>query len=789
MRLWRGGTIVLLGLMTISSCTRQEVKSPLSLRKIKSAIYEEVSLFLPLDVVLVIDQSGSMTRVTDREGLRMEVAKTFVDFLSSWAVVGQDHRVGVVNFGTYAPPEKSIPITAVRLQYEQIKQRLSEQKAEFSQRHLGHTMFVRALKEAVRLLEDSNAFQSNRRSAIIILTDGRPDDGTGGPLEPYFKEIANYVNQELLPHQVYLYVVAIDRTNTYWPSNKLYWESICTSRRTFQVQSIAEAEQVYLEIIADLLGLDWQQVKTQTVNVPPYLERVSFTLLKLSPEVRLRVLDPGGKEITPKVPGVFYRTDEKGIRYEIYSIPDPEPGTWTVEPVVQSGQSFLGKVTVLMHSLFVTTIVHSPKNPHPLKMPMRFEVEFRRRDGKSIQENPKYPLAIYAKVWLPKAKRPYEVSFRREGHIFLGKSEIPTNIEGDYEVDLMVKGGGELIFHRQEKITVKPLPYLKIGDPEIPWHSSVRIQATLMQEGKPQRVDQVFHPSESAESIGMFRILRGSEQKEVLIGYLEPQNEPIGTILTCTLPPVTTVQETLSQMISNLVRLRWGNVFRIKPQRTIDQVELRLIGKLLNGEEYRSQVFKLVYERVNRLGMAIPWTIVLILALLLLRWWVVVGPAGARPFGELVLGNQGTIILGRGRYKKRVLTIGSRGDIRLAGERIRPIEGRIFVKKRKRPGRRGVERFCMFQSTAANGGKVRLSRFFGALSVVGLLTNITTVGMVEMQRWSWLVWQTSIATVVVCVLIGWLIKKAEDARFFSRGSEMGSGWTQTIGSVLVQYRS
>lgn len=786
--LWRVSVLLPVGLVLIG-CARQGSKIPPPVQEgVKAAIYEEISFLLPLDVVLVIDQSGSMTHTTDREGLRMEVAKTFVDFLSSWATARQEHRLGIVHFGTHAPSEKSMPITEVRLKHEQIKQRLSEQKAEFAQQHLGHTMFVRALSEAKRLLEDAHAFQSSRRSAIIILTDGRPDDGTGGPLEPYFREIAGYVNQELLPRQVSLYVVAVDQTNTYWPSNKPYWESICTSRRTFRVSSVAEAERVYLEIIADLLGLGWQQVETKTVNVPPYLERVSFTLLKLSPEVRLRIVNPAGKEITPKTSDVFHRVDEKGMRYEIYSIPDPEPGVWTVEPVVQGGQRFLGRVTVLMHSLFMTTIVHSPKNPHPLKMPMRFEVEFRRRDGKAVQENPQYPLAVYAKIWAPQAKQPYEVSFRREGSIFSGKSEIPTDVEGDYEVNLIVKGGGELIFQRQEKVSVKPLPYLKIGDPRAPWHSSVKIEATLMQAGKPQRVDQVFHPSESAEAIGVFRILRGDEQKEVLIGYLEPQSGPTGTILTCTLPPVTTMQETVSQTIDDLVHLRWGNAFQTKLQSVADRVELRLIGKLPNGEEYRSQVFKLIFERINYFGFAFPWTMGVVLVLLILRWWVVVGPAGARPRGELTLGNQGSIPLGRGRYKKRVLTIGSKGDIRIVGEGIQPIEGRILIKKRRRSDRHGTERVCVFQSAAARGTKVRFSRFFTTLSVLGLWTAVIMVAIIEAYSWVWSVWEISMAIGVVGVVIGWIVQKMEEAGTFRGGSEMAAGWSQMIGSVLVQYR-
>ncbi|MEM2367346.1 MAG: VWA domain-containing protein [Candidatus Bathyarchaeia archaeon] len=792
MRLWklRGKSklllwLVILWVLTILGCTRHRVKLPHPVRKeVQHAIYEEITVLLPLDVVLVIDQSGSMVRTTDPMGLRMDVAMTYVDFLNSWASEKQNHRLGVVHFGTQAHPERSIPLSDIRSRHDWIKKRLVEQKVEFTREHLGHTMFVSAFREAKRIFEEANAFKPDRRPVILVLTDGRPDNGTGGPLEPYFRDIEGYVNQELLPHGVAIYVIAIDQRNVYWPSNKPYWDRICTPKRTFQIHSAAEAELVYLEITADLLGLEWKEVKTQKVNLPPYLERISFTLLKLSPEVSLRILDPVGREITPKTGGVFYRTDEVGKRYEIYSIPDPEPGTWTVEPVVPSGERFLGKVTVLMHSLFVTVIVHSPKNPHPLKMPMKFEVEFQRRDGKPVHENPKYPLAVYAKVWSPNAKQPQEVSFRREGGVFIGKSDIAADVEGDYIVDLMVKGGGELIFHRQEKVEVKPLPYLKIGDPEVPWHRSIKIQTYLMQAGKRQKVTQVFHPTESAESIGVFRVVRGEERKEILVGYLEPIEEAEGTVLTCVLPPVSTIWETISLIASNLVHFRWKSVFRMKPERVIDQLELRLIGKLASGEEYRSQIFRIPCERVNLFGLVLPWTVTLLILALILRWWFVVGPSRSRPFGELILGGQGGILLGRGRYKRRVLTIGSQGDIRVEGAE--PIEGRIIVKKRRRQYGRGWERVCVFQGS--RGNPARFSHFFAILSRLGLLTAMVMVVIIETYPWAWIAWMGGVLVALVGGLLGWSIRKMEEMGAFRGESIMTPGWSHTIGGKLIQYR-
>lgn len=587
--------------------------------------------FLPLDVVLIVDQSGSMVQTTDRSGLRAKAAEFFVEYLRSWASVRQDHRLGVVNFGSDAPSEKSVPLQPVVAASGAIKQAIEQIQQQVAAQHLGHTMFVSALGEAKRLLEEANAFTPDRQPALIILTDGEPDDGLKPkkPLDSFFREIENYIGQNLPREKVPIYVVAIDQHNQYWPSNRPYWERLC--KRAVRIESTDREEliPVYMQVLGDLLGFEWKEVTAQQVELPPYLERVSFTLLKLDPAVKLRILDPTGQELSPQPPKVIRQTGKGEREYEIYSIGDPQPGSWTVEPVTPGGQRFLGRMKIYQHSLFVTTIVHSPHPLHPQGKPMSFNLEFRRRDGKPVAEIPGYPLRIWAKVLTPSAheqgRAPQQVDLKRQGSVYVGEPEIAVTEPGVYAVDLWAQADGHRIYNKHVDVEVKPLPYLKVGDPEVPWHSAGEISARLMQAGQPVQASNVFHPSASATALVVIRVRRGDQV--LLVDFMRPVQGAEATEFHYSLPPISSFSEDLRQMFSDFIRFRWSQVFRLTPRRVTDLVEMKIVGQLPDGNKYESEIVEIPYERVEEW-----WSVVVLFALPIVTLIVIVA-FGLRQWG------------------------------------------------------------------------------------------------------------------------------------------------------------
>ncbi|MBI3950573.1 MAG: VWA domain-containing protein [Acidobacteria bacterium] len=543
-----------------------------------------------------------MVQTTDPAGLRAKAAEFFVEYLRGWTNVWQDHRLGVVNFGSDAPQDKSIPVQPVAAASDKIKQAIWQIQQQVTSQHLGHTIFVTALREAKRLLDEANAFQPGRQPAVIILTDGEPDDGARPkkPLEYFFRETENYVGQNLPRERVPIYVVAIDQQNQYWPSNRPYWERLC--QRAIRIESAERGAliPVYMQVMGDLLGLQWEEVKATDVEIPPYLERVSFTLFKVDPEVKLRIVDSEGKEITAQTLGVYHAGESW---YESYSIPDPHPGLWKVEPVVPEGGPFLGRMKIYQHSMFFHTTVHSPRTLHPLGKPISFKVEFRRRDGKPVVENPAIPLRIYAKVMIPSATEPSEVNFTRSDSVYRGNQQIEAGQAGIYKVELHVRavsfdGKQSRIHDEQKDVEVEPLPYLRVDELRAPWHRSAAITARLMQAGELINVERAFHPIESATAVARIRI-RPHEPARKIEDAMKPREEGNVTVFQFPLPAVSSFREDMRQMISDLIRFRWRQVFRLTPRRTTDLVEMKIVGQLPDRSSYEGGSVETAYERVE----------------------------------------------------------------------------------------------------------------------------------------------------------------------------------------------
>lgn len=124
----------------------------------------------PLDMVIVIDQSGSMYQgeygMSDPRNLRWDAAGMLVDLLSN-----QD-RVGIVPFSDGASP---IFTELMLLDSEQRRENLRKQMEQAKSSTLGNsTHYIDAIAATERLLNR----QTENRRAVIFLTDGLPNDAT-----------------------------------------------------------------------------------------------------------------------------------------------------------------------------------------------------------------------------------------------------------------------------------------------------------------------------------------------------------------------------------------------------------------------------------------------------------------------------------------------------------------------------------------------------------------------------------------------------------------------------------
>ncbi len=431
----------------------------------------------PLDLILLLDHSSSM-KETDPQNNRIAAAKFLVDYLASYWAREQDHRIGLVNFGDLKPPnpeDELAGLISLDLNKLSERQRLVQKIKPFD---LRYTKFIDAFKTAYKLFQEAEK-DVPRQRAIIILTDGEPDDQRRLTREGYFHEIINFYNEDL--KDCYLCVIGIDKNNQYWDLNKPYWDKI--AKHTQRITSAGEKElkETFWRIISLLMEAEvdkWDVIPAEGLkfNLDPYLEMVTFTIHKELPEAEVSIYDPKEVKITEKPPQIIRTL--KSPRAEIWRIDEPEAGTWLCK--IDRGK---GKVEVGTTKVPVQPRVIYPREIHPQGKPFVLWTSFLRKDGKPIKEHHAYQLKMWADLKMPDgALYHLDLSETQQIGLFRAGEEIQTEKEGVYQITLHMKAHKELA-ESVFPIKVIKIPYIDVQKPKPeevqPWRKTLALEAEV----------------------------------------------------------------------------------------------------------------------------------------------------------------------------------------------------------------------------------------------------------------------------------------------------------------------
>jgi len=444
---------------------------------------QQVTVPKPLDIFLAIDQSGSM-KLSDPDNVRLNSAKYFIDFLAAHRSDYFNHRIGIINFGDKPPVN---PDDEMVLLTDLSADKLEQLKAFIKAMNLGDTSFINALRKAHEGFLKAGDLKG-RQKVIILFTDGEPDDSRKWSKEKYFAEISDFVAKNLNDCQLIL--IGIDARSVYWESDSKFWSEI-TNGRLYRLSKMEEKEldKIYSSIVTQLLRVPeirWDNVPPEGLNVriEPYLEKVTFSILKENPEVKLAIYQADGKIVSSKSKDVKYFQHDFS---EIYSISDPEPGIWTYK--IEKGK---GKVEVGKTIIPIEVKLLSPQIPHPYGKPIKVRASFLKRDGSAVREHPGYRLWLGAKVITPRSTENIELIPFSKG-IYGVNKEFSTEQEGEYFIELTMKGGNLIISEIKVPIEMKLMPYIKVVRPEdnkkFSLRSDIDIEVNLMLK------NQVVDPS------------------------------------------------------------------------------------------------------------------------------------------------------------------------------------------------------------------------------------------------------------------------------------------------------
>src|SRR4051794_12896820 len=291
----------------------------------------------PIDLVVVIDQSGSMwgnpefhPGKNDPWQHRIGATKQIIfRLIQNAADTGAVHRVSVVEFAD----EAQVPLSGEDIRVskgdpsamDRLRARL---ETAVSAKDWGNTNTAAAMQAALgelRTMRHSDP-PGPRRRIVLLITDGRPivphvDNDT---LRSRIRDHASHLAAE----GVELWVVGLNDADDYWTAGEgAFWEGLAGKDHARLAENASAAmPSIFQTIVDDWLGVRSTLVTGEQYECPPYLRRILFNVTYGRPGAEAKILDPDGNVVPrtaggPAVaPGTFAQ----------FAIDDPKPGTYAI---------------------------------------------------------------------------------------------------------------------------------------------------------------------------------------------------------------------------------------------------------------------------------------------------------------------------------------------------------------------------------------------------------------------------------------------------------------------------
>ncbi len=416
---------------------------------------------IPLDAILLLDQSGSM-RSTDRNGMRVEASRYFVANMAGKSSKEAPHRLGVIHFGSAATEKNKMALTVVTPE-----KGIDRVNSNIARLDLGDTNFLSALQMAFAEFQKSGSFSIRRRPIVVVFTDGEPDDSRKLSLTHYFDEIQKYMGENYGKFSFDIFVINLDSTGQLYAKTLPYWSKIVSSDHVYHIKDLGELREKFNDIVRKMLDIPDipkvvlnRGVKEKTFDVPPYLEKMEFHIFPESPTLELGLIQPDGKKINTMSSGGNVKRFAAGT-YSIVTIKDPMPGKWTYR--IEKGS---GSIEVYQNNIPIKISLINPSSyyyPQGKRLPVI--LSFKRSDGHAVKEDPSNPLKITAKVTSP-SKKEWDLEFKPYLKDWLASDKIvEAKDAGTYEMKFAIKGGTKYEYTQIHRLSVMPLPYLEILEP------------------------------------------------------------------------------------------------------------------------------------------------------------------------------------------------------------------------------------------------------------------------------------------------------------------------------------
>ena len=278
---------------------------------------------LPLDVVLVMDSSGSMKR-TDPSELRKPAAKLLISLL------GEKDRASVVSFSDQGYPVAFL--TPVKGQQNEAK--LFAAVDKISNKGV-YTNLLGAVEGAMRVINRDPL--PNRKTIIVLMTDGKMDLGDSVKNQSKSETLLNDLIPHLQNQRIELHTIAFTGE-----SDKAYLEKLATATggKFNLAQNDKQLHDVYTSIFEQNKQPNMLPFNGEKFSIDNAIKEVTIVGSKDNKEVVLSLITPSGDFMSAenKPDNIKWFTAQA---FDLITIQNPQPGQWQIKSSTGKNKAYV----------------------------------------------------------------------------------------------------------------------------------------------------------------------------------------------------------------------------------------------------------------------------------------------------------------------------------------------------------------------------------------------------------------------------------------------------------------
>lgn len=322
-----------------------------------------------LDLAILIDRSQSMSARPRIEPAMVNLSARLLARNS--AMYDLSHRLAVISFASASTVD--MPWTFAR-----------DEAMRIVHRNRGGTTDILAGLRRVKSLFDTLPRDSERRQAVIIITDGVPhvlDVDARHSVE----ELDRYVAADLLHAGISVEVLAI-------APRAMEWKPAALHATTASVPDILATLHAVITRLAGTQSAESAPSKSTPgvdhIVVPPYLDLVVFDAFRTSSSATIEIFPPhSDRAISNGVDGV--EVVQLGDVLQTLAVSRPAPGEWIIRKSHPDAH-----VRIRSQQFFPRGVLLEPNRMTAVRKDVRLVYQVLGDDAQPLGELPEYPLSL-----------------------------------------------------------------------------------------------------------------------------------------------------------------------------------------------------------------------------------------------------------------------------------------------------------------------------------------------------------------------------------------------------------